>query len=76
MDFLAEIWQILPKIIFFWPQINHFYNFKKPTTGQYSVVRGATLDTHIDMFKKNWKIEQFLLRVGNLKKIKVSQGYL
>ena len=39
MDFKAEICQSPPKII-------------RSITGEYSVVSGATLNTHIDMFPK------------------------
>ena len=57
-DFLEEICPIHPKIIVFFALDQLFFNnFNKPTTGQYSVVRGATLKTNIDMFRKNWKID-------------------
>ena len=42
--FLAQICQSPPKIVVFVPRSTNFRNFKTTTPGQYSVVRGATLD--------------------------------
>ena len=53
MDVSVEICEI--------PQKTGFLkNFKKPRNGHYSVILwSATLNTHIDMFHKNWKIDLF-----------------
>ena len=52
--YLGEICQSTSKIIVFRPRSSNIHNFKKTTTEQYAVVRGATFDTHIDMLGKKW----------------------
>ena len=51
--FFVKICQSPPKFIVFGPKSTNFNKFKKPITGQYLMVRGATVDIHIDMFRKN-----------------------
>ena len=67
--------QSLPIRIVFGPRLANFHNFNKPTIGQYSVVRGATLDTYLNdgtSFKKK-KLSHFLVCLQFLEKLSIKK---